>query len=215
MNIQEFSWSDVENIDYSKPADGFDLAFEGLKVAAQNLADHKTGSAYAEKAEEYLRAALPLIQLIHVDDAARQRLDALVATNKVEVRRNANHREYLLLFKLSQKRVGRATTAAERNKWASIIVRALKEGWDADTMISKVKAVGGINKAAAAYQPKPNARDAVDAANPENGDLHQVEVKLRLMGFGDDVEIGGFIPAAIAQALAKKVRSSLIAGGAR
>jgi hypothetical protein len=215
MNIQKFRWSDVENLDYSKPDDGFDLAFEGLKVAAQNLADHKTGSVYAAKAEEYLRAALPLIQLIHVDDAARRRLDALAEANKVEVRRQANHREYLLLFKLAQKRVGRATSATERNKWASILARALREKWDADTMIAKVRMMGGINKAAAAYQPKPNPRDRIDAANPDNCEPHQVEVKLRVVGFGDDVEIGGFIPAAIAQALAKKVRSSLIAGGAR
>lgn len=204
----DFTYSDVENIDYRKPTNEFDLAFEGLKVAAQELADHKVGSPYTEKAEEYLRAALPLVRLVRSKDSARNRLDALMKLEKVEVRSNASHPDVIMLFKLAQKRVGRATTAAERNKWASILVRALNEGWDADTMITKVKAVGGINKAAAAFQPKLRKPDA-----PKEQERHHVEVKLCVVGLGDAIEVVGMIPASVAQSIAKKLRSSLSVGG--
>lgn len=210
MNIEIFTYSDVENIDYRKPTNEFDLAFEGLKVAAQKLADQKTGIAYTEKAEEYLRAALPLVRLVQSEQLARNRLQTLLKLEKVVVRRDASHPEVITLFKLAQKRVGRATTAAERNKWASILVRALNEGWDADTMITKVKAVGGINKAAAAFQPKPRKPDA-----PKDGERPHVEVKLFVMGLGDSVEVVGMIPASVAQSIAKKLRSSLSVGGAQ
>lgn len=216
MNDDEFSFSDVENIDYRKPRSEFDDAFESLKQAAQNLVEHKIGRQYTEKAEEYLRAALPLVRMVRSDESARQRLEMLATTSKVDVRRHAQNRDTLKLFKLSQKRVGRATTAAERNKWASILTRGLKEGLDADALIEKVNRLGGINKAASAFREIPD-EDTGDRENASSGEAVQqaVVVKLVVSGFDDEVEIGGYVPAAIAETISKRLRAALIVGGAQ
>jgi len=207
----DFNYSDVENIDYRKPHSEFDDAFDNLKNAAQLLADHKHGQAYTEKAEGYLRAALPLVKLVRTNEAAQQRLEMLASASKVNVRSHAQNRDILILFKLAQKAIGRAATAAERNKWATIAVRGVKEGWDSDKLIEKVHSLKGINNAAKAYYEPP-----LSIVEDENGGDNPPTVQIRLVieGLGDDVEISGTIPADIAQSVAKRIKAALTLGGA-
>lgn len=210
MNDNEFDYSEVENLDYRKPNSEFDIAFEKLQQAAQNLAEHKRGPEYTEKAEAYVRAAYPLGRLICSDESARQRLAVMAEQGKVDVRSHANNRDLLILFKIAQKRIGSATSASERNKWATIISYGLGKGMTVDALLSTVKALNGFSKAATHFAKLVEREDA-DDGDPDPVEEPTVEIKLIVSDL--DTEISAIIPAALAASISKRIRAAAAANG--
>lgn len=178
MNDNEFNYSEVENLDYRKPNSEFDIGFEKLQQAAQNLADHKSGPEYAEKAEAYIRAAYPLASLLQNNEDARQRLAMMAEQSKVAVRSHANNRDLLILFKLAQKRIGSATSASERNKWATVINYGVRHNLALDDLFTKVEALNGITKASVHFGALLKAEQCESAEENETDDVPKVNVRL-------------------------------------
>lgn len=206
MNDKEFDYSEVENLDYRKPNSEFDIGFEKLQQAAQNLADHKSGPEYAEKAEAYIREAYPLATLLRNNEDARQRLAMMAEQSKVAVRCHANNRDLLILFKVAQKRIGSATSASERNKWATVITYGVRHNLALDELFAKVNALNGITKASMHFGKLLKAEQQQGAEENETDDMPKVKVRLTVLDF--NTEIVACIPAALANSISKRIAAA-------
>lgn len=204
MNDNEFDYSEVENLDYRKPNSEFDIGFEKLQQAAQTLAEHKSGPEYTEKAEAYVLAAYPLARLIRSDESARQRLVVMAEQSKVDVRSHANNRDLLILFKLAQKRIGSATSATERNRWATVISYGLWKGFGVEELLSKVHHLNGFTKAATNFAEALRAEHGEGREDGGSDDKPKT-VNVRLLVLDFDEEVVACIPAALAESISKRI----------
>jgi hypothetical protein len=196
------TWDDTQPVPRKTTStDPFDEGILGLKEALGALGVHKHGSSYKDKCYACIKEALPLASLIRSDEQAAKRLSNLAEEQNVKIRSHANNRDILTVLVIASKKQGRPTSAAERNRWATIVDYGQKKGHSPADLVGLVERLGGINKTATAW--------AKLLPQPEPEDVPLVRVTFTAF----DAVLDGEIPAVLAESIAKRIRAALSVEG--